>query len=198
MPVPVILGSMRDESHATPLQLRDKASYSRHTVLDDGGHLVVVTLFHSFFRMEGGCRWSWGSRHVVEISWRRLAAEGIPRDWRSCVATFVKRVVRMEDGGVRGERAVDLDMEQQYPALHEYLTLDWMDGEARETATLGISVDAGQFKARLADRDAGLVTFVSADGFLAVLEALERQLAAGTADWRRDQYSKAKPARKRP
>lgn len=108
------------------------------------------------------------------------------------MAQFVKRLVPVAEGEVVHERAVDEEFARNYPALAEYLTCDWLEGAVRETSTLGISVDAGQWKARLADRDTGLVTFVSSDGFYAVLDALEGRLARGEADWRRDQFAKPK------
>lgn len=114
------------------------------------------------------------------------------------MAQFVRKNAVGASGEIGGERAVDEAMASDYPALYEYLTLDWLEGQARETATLGVSVDAGQWKVRLADRDNGLVCFVSADGFYAALEALERHLADGSADWRRDQFAKGKKPGKRP
>jgi hypothetical protein len=141
-------------------------------------------------------RWNGFSRATWTVWW------GSP-EYRQCiekglgvhVASFIKRHIAMAEGEVCSERAVDEEFARNYPALAEYLTIDWLEGERRETATLGISVDAGQWKARLADRDSGLVTFVSGDGFYAVLDALEGRLARGEADWRRDQY--AKPKRKK-
>lgn len=124
--------------------------------------------------------------------WGSVEYEQCLKGWGVHVAQFVKRHVAVAEGEIVHERAMDEEFARNYPALAEYITCDWLEGERRETSTLGISVDAGQWKARLADRDSGLVTFVSGDGFYAVLDALEGRLARGEADWRRDQFAKAK------
>jgi len=86
---------------------------------------------------------------------------------------------------------------EKYEALHEYLTMTaWEDGSERVTSTISLFVDQGQWKARLNDRDGGQVAFVSAEGFIALLEALETALRDGTLDWREDRFS-AKPKGKK-
>ena len=110
---------------------------------------------------------------------------------------FVQKRLPVPDGEVRGSPVVDSAFSKSYPALHEYLTLDWIDGQRRETSTLGISIDAGRWRGSLRDRDNGLVLWRSADGFDAVLGALERALVnPSEADWREDRYSR--PKRKSP
>jgi len=86
---------------------------------------------------------------------------------------------------------------EKYEALHEYLCLTaWEDGSTRQTSTISLFVDNGQWKARLNDREDGLVAFVAADGFIALLEALESGLRDGTLDWREDRFA-AKPKGKK-
>ena len=162
--------------------------YSQHCFHDDAG--VVGTAYIYTRRVRLVLRYRSG-RLIDECTlhsgqfpdWGRF-------NWREHVAQFVSRR-RVDDGTHRCERAVDEEFARSYPAIHEHLTLDWLDGAARQTSSLGISVDSGAFKARLADRDNGLVTFVSGSGFYAVLDALEAALANGTADWREDKFSKA-------
>lgn len=72
----------------------------------------------------------------------------------------------------------------KYPALHEYLTLLWVDGKARQASTLLICADEGMWKGCLSDRDADMVLWGTGAGFLQVLETLEGQLASGQARWR--------------
>jgi len=115
--------------------------------------------------------------------------EQLVREWRLVVAKFCQRLAAEEKAALTGGRATDSALEQDYPALYEYMTLDWLEGKARQTATIGLSVDAGKWKARLADRENGLVLFVSADGFYEALGTLEKALASGTADWRTDQFA---------
>lgn len=172
-------------------------AFSWHCGYDDGGWICRVGIFRRRYVHVLSHRWSGIKPVTLTVWWGSAEYEDCLLFWGAHVASFVKRLVPLADGDLHGERAVDDDMARDYPALYEYLTLDWLEGAARETATLGVSVDAGQFKARLADRDAGLVTFVSSDTFLGVLEALEGRLAAGTADWRRDQYAKDKKGRKK-
>lgn len=114
------------------------------------------------------------------------------------MAAFVRRVIHDAEGGVRGERATDESFSNEYPALWEYLSLDWLEGSERLTSTLGLSIDCGQWKARLADRDNGMVCFVSGASYEDTLRALEAALAAGEADWRRDQFAKPRKQAKRP
>lgn len=83
-----------------------------------------------------------------------------------------------------GLGADDTDFRARYPALAEYLTLLFVEGKRRQTATLTLFCELGQFKCCLADRDEGTVLFRSAKSFAGVLEAMEGCLTDGTADWR--------------
>jgi len=191
------LQRMTTASDQLYLRRRFPRRASSHVGWDDGAWICRVDIYTGRYVHVLSHRYN-SSLPVSWTVWRGTAAfADCLKHWGAHVASFVKRVVPLADGSVASERAVDEDMARDYPALYEYLTLDWLEGISRETATLGVSVDAGQFKARLADRDAGLVTFVSADSFFGVLEALERHLAAGTADWRRDAYAKPKKSPRR-
>lgn len=113
------------------------------------------------------------------------------------MAKFVKRLKETDRGNLVGGRADDPELAKQYPALTEHLTCDWLEGAARQTSTVGISVDGGRWKGRLADRENGLVLFVSGDSFEGVLGALEAALTDPEADWREDQFASKRGGKKK-
>jgi hypothetical protein len=160
--------------------------YSSHCFYDDGGIVGIAYVYTRRVRLVLRFR---SGRVLDEVVFHSgMFPDWGAFHWRDHVAQFVSRR-KLDDGTHRSERANDVEFASSYPAIHEHLTLDWLDGAARQTSSLGISIDAGQWKARLADRDNGLVAFCSADGFYAVLDALERQLASGTCDWREDRFA---------
>lgn len=164
---------------------------------DDRGVLGHMVVFAGGVQFRASCRWG-GELFCSPFYSPWDFPRGTFFYWREeIMSQFLRRIAVEAEGGLRHERAVDEAFAQDYPALAEHLTVDWLEGAVRLTSTLGISVDAGQWKARLADRDNGLVCFVSADGFYAVLDALEQCIAQGVADWRVDQYSKPKATRKK-
>lgn len=73
---------------------------------------------------------------------------------------------------------------QQYPALSEWLTLDRVDGVARQTATLLVFSESGMIKVCLSDREHDQVCFRAGLTFQAALESLEGVLASGEPEWR--------------
>lgn len=84
-----------------------------------------------------------------------------------------------------GVAATDATMSRQLPLIFEYLTCArWDDGGERQTATLMVLAEQGTWKGCLNDRDGSRSCWVAADTFTGVLEALERALRNGTADWR--------------
>lgn len=113
----------------------------------------------------------------------------------------MKYLKQMAD--VAKRRRVKLSDEEEafqarYVALGEYLTTDrWPNGDMRLTSTLSLFVDDGVWKVCLNDRQEELVLFATGDSMLGVLEALEATLRAGTGDWRRSMWSKAKSGNKR-
>jgi len=171
--------------------------YSRHCWLDEDGLYGECFIGKGYYRFRVTHRWS---KHVIWDHYVRGGTEAFyecGRRWSDYVmAQWVKRAAA-PDGVARGERALDEELALSHPALHEHLTLDWLDGGVRETSTLTISSEAGRWRARLCDRDNGLVCFITGDGFHAVLGALERSLVEDTADWRVDQFAK-RPGKKKP
>lgn len=137
-------------------------------------------------------------------AWREVpgspAGLGGFENWCGEMTDMVKRIVGVKSQGqTAGLNGSDL-LATKYPSVWEFLTAaTWPeDGSARVTGTLMLFVDKGQFKATMKDRDGGHVVFVSGDGLLAVLEALESGLEADDLDWRIDQYHKPQgPHKKR-
>lgn len=170
---------------------------SRHCVYDDSGWWGEVILFEYGFRFRLSHRWSGRVRldwacSAASPTWRRLMP-----DWRFHVSQFVRRFEAGEREAAMAPKAVDKALAARRPALHEYLTLDWLEGQLRITSTVSISISNGSWRVRLADRENGLVCFVTGESFEGALDALEKVLAAGTADWRVDEYAPAKPSKKR-
>lgn len=114
------------------------------------------------------------------------------KDWNHAMASFIKR---FEDAvGRPGSKGLpdDQDFYIPYPAIWEYLTLSELDGKGRETATLLFFVDteSGRWKACLNDRDSCMVSFHTGDTFAGLLDAVERSLREGAADWRKQRQGK--------
>lgn len=86
--------------------------------------------------------------------------------------------------GRLGGATVDGAFAGRWPALYEWLTLNVDQGQPLETATLLIFAEDGQWKACVHDRESSRVCFRSCDTFQGLLDAVERSLADGTADWR--------------
>lgn len=71
------------------------------------------------------------------------------------------------------------------PMLYAMMTDDkWDDGDARETSTLTLFVDAGMLKAVLNDRALSRTAFASSATLEGLLDALEEGLEADSLDWR--------------
>lgn len=74
-----------------------------------------------------------------------------------------------------------------FPAVAEFLSLvAWEDKSRRKTGTLMLLSDAGVCKAWVHDVDGKRSTFVSADSFWGLLEAVERGLRDNELGWRPD------------
>jgi len=172
------------------LLLRYPKPHSTHCWYDQDGWRGMCGVFFGRYHFTLRHRYS-GKTALDVIVWHwEPGYSRLVRSWRDEVAKFVKRLSDA-DKGVHGHNAgVDEAMGADYPALHEHLTCDWLDGSRRVTSSLGISVDQGVWKGRLADRENGMVLFRSGDGFYGVLRALEDALVGDTADWREDQFAK--------
>jgi len=102
------------------------------------------------------------------------------------MSKFVSRVAATEKGKAAAVKVQDNKLAKDCPALFEYLTLDaWEDGEVRQTATLLLFVEGGQFRGCVNDRENERSLWAGADTFLGLVGALEGRLIDPTADWRR-------------
>ncbi len=87
----------------------------------------------------------------------------------------------MEPGGA----VTDANVRAKYPALLEYLTTTkWEDGSPRETSTLTIFVEGGQFKVAVNDRALKRSVYVTARTLQDALAAAQEAVAGDAADWR--------------
>lgn len=68
--------------------------------------------------------------------------------------------------------------------LLDYLTMLVDPGGERQTSTLTIFAEEGQWKVCLSDRETGMVLFRSGETLFATLDALEKACTSGRADWR--------------
>lgn len=171
------------------------------------GWSYVGSFVSELVRMDcyyGGGR-SWGlvfcqraTRRILESvevhSWYGPPWRGVEREER-IVAKYLKKAEAAARKSPK--RKVDPYFAEKFEALHEFLVLtEWEDKSPRETGTLTLFVDQGQWKARLNDRDGGLVVFLAAEGYIALLEALEAGLREGTLDWRVDKFASARSKKK--
>lgn len=83
--------------------------------------------------------------------------------------------------GVAGR---DPSFQERYPALHEWLTEATLDGKPVFTATLLVFCEDGRWKACVGDRENDRSFFKSSESFQGLLEALEKALSDGSAEWR--------------
>ena len=73
----------------------------------------------------------------------------------------------------------------RFPVLTQFLSLASVDGQPRITGTLTLSVDDGQLKGCLRDRDVDDYCWFSAESVEALLEFAERAVQGDPrADWR--------------
>lgn len=100
------------------------------------------------------------------------------------MSQFVKRAVARKQQ-IKGKKGIeDKEFAKRWPAIHEFVVLDTLDGAARETSTVTLSREGNVFKAALNDRDQEQSLFVSSDTLFAALDALEAALTSDMADWR--------------
>jgi hypothetical protein len=82
---------------------------------------------------------------------------------------------------------------QSLPALVEFLSATaWPDGTARQTGTMTLFADGPAWKLCLADRDQGLVAFITAPEPFQAMQSAEQGLVGDTLDWRRSGPRKGK------
>lgn len=98
------------------------------------------------------------------------------------------------DNGTGTESApADQEFAKKYPTLFAFLSdARWSSGEARETGSVLIFCQDGQFKAMVKDKDSGYIAFVTKGTFKTLLEAIERGLVEEKLDWRVDAFKTKK------
>lgn len=85
----------------------------------------------------------------------------------------------------RSGHAADVQLREEYPALHDMMTTtELADGKPRATTTLLIFTEAGWWKCCVRDRDAGEVAFVADETYYGLLGRVEKGLEGNTLDWR--------------
>lgn len=100
---------------------------------------------------------------------------------------FLRR--RREESPSNGQARSREDeaFEEACPALSSYVTKDEFDDHTKRlTSSLTIFCDEGVLKAVLNDREAGESLWVSAPGFMTLIHALEKKLALGDGEWRKN------------
>lgn len=100
-----------------------------------------------------------------------------------------------ERSGKGGLLLVDEGSLKLAPTLCEYMSQTvWDDGKPRETSSVMVVWEDGQWKGGLLDRELGRNLWVTSPSLKGLWEALEKRLAAPIPDWRK---KKEYPARKR-
>jgi len=81
--------------------------------------------------------------------------------------------------------AKDADFEDRFPCINILMTATVDDaGKPRQPCTLNLVCETGLFKGGLRDKDSNSSLWRSAPTFSGLLEALEKALETGEADWR--------------
>jgi len=117
------------------------------------------------------------------------------RDRRKDVGVSSLRELRGGSGKSRPTAAEPQDeaFRRTMPSLWEFLTLSAYDEKTpRETGTILFFAEEGLLKACLCNRDSGHVGFISADGWVSLLEAVESALGEDSVDWRLSRAARTK------
>lgn len=93
--------------------------------------------------------------------------------------------------------AYDLHLEHEYllarcPEIFQLMSLPQVEGAPREPSAIRLFVQDGRLKAAVNDPSSEMVWFVTLDGRMDPLEAIERSLAEGTSEWREAKPMKGK------
>lgn len=78
----------------------------------------------------------------------------------------------------------DKPLQDAYPAIFDYLTVQESGGESRQTSTMTLCVDGGLFKVFLNDRSCDRYCCSSGSSLASAISLLEAQLVDDSADWR--------------
>jgi hypothetical protein len=101
------------------------------------------------------------------------------------IVSWIKSVRSPEGFNGSGGVALDSEWMQQYPALHDYITLGTNpDGTLRRTSTITLFADMGTWKCYLNERDSGASLCATGSSVSDTLAALEVMLEAEVTPWR--------------
>jgi hypothetical protein len=100
-------------------------------------------------------------------------------------------------GGSAQEVKLDSLIADRFPAIWDYCTsVKWDDGKPRSPATLLLFVEDGLWKLCLNDRARERTAWAAGETVFDCLDAMEANLAAETAVWRRKPPDRAGGGRK--
>ena len=77
----------------------------------------------------------------------------------------------------------------EYPAMFEFMSRHRYKGNARATGRVILYCEPGKGCVCLSDKHTGQVAFHVADTLAEAMEGMERRLASGKCDWRKDKRS---------
>jgi hypothetical protein len=142
--------------------------------------------------------------HGWQHPWRRTRAQyrlgPRPRKkrwgWRQFINPVLEEVtvgayrdkqVRPSAEGIRGKDPVDPTWAKKRPALHEFISeITSASGTAMKAATLMLFAEDSSFKVVLHDRQGECNLWCTGETIEGLLDALEKRLVSGTAEWRKD------------
>lgn len=178
---------MGDRLKQSPLVRKKKKDGGLRPVWDDGhvsgqvlylpGNRVLMVLWHRFTKI-ALASWCLSSQDYLAL-WQEWECDPMSK--------FLRNVKAAKTMGKDSPVAAnDKEFAKTHPAIHEFLTLKKDDaGVSRQTSTLYIFCEDGQFKVCLAERDEELSLWASAEGLAEVLEALEAMLQTASPPWRK-------------
>lgn len=111
------------------------------------------------------------------------------------VSRFLKQALQKAAKSAKAGKEGNAAVFPAHPALGEFVTIEQVDGKARQTATLNVFYAQGTLRAFLNDRESGLSLCVSADTMAGLLDGLEATLTSDDPGWR--PINGSRPARKK-
>ena len=74
---------------------------------------------------------------------------------------------------------------QEAPTVWEFLSVELVDGKARQRSTLSVWVSDGQLTLCLNERDSGMSLYAGGDTLEEAVRTLERRLTSDSPEWRK-------------
>jgi hypothetical protein len=107
------------------------------------------------------------------------------KDEREWIMGLISSALGAAAGAASGEKAADKELLKVCPTLHAFMCDVEEDGKARSPSSLVVFTEDGQWKGCLTEKDANLKLWRSGESFQKLLQAFEKALASGNADWRK-------------